>query len=65
MSSSMGMTDGTIQKAVYQYNGLGHRMGQNIATGGAAPARTRPISGMAMSQEWKKKEETTSTSRMT
>jgi len=29
----MGMTDGTIQKAVYQYNGLGHRMGQNIATG--------------------------------
>ena len=40
MSSSMGMTDGTIQKAVYQYNGLGHRMGQNIATGDAAPART-------------------------
>ena len=36
----MGMTDGTIQKAVYQYNGLGHRMGQNIATGDAAPART-------------------------
>ena len=32
--------DGTIQKAVYQYNGLGHRMGQNIATGDAAPART-------------------------
>ena len=40
MSSSMGMTDGTIQKAVYQYNGLGHRMGQNIATGDAAPDRT-------------------------
>lgn len=40
MSSSMGMTDGIIQKAVYQYNGLGHRMGQNIATGDAAPART-------------------------
>ena len=40
MSSSMGMTDGTIQKAVYQYNGLGHRMGQSIATGDAAPART-------------------------
>ena len=40
MSSSKGMTDGTIQKAVYQYNGLGHRMGQNIATGDAAPART-------------------------
>ena len=38
----MGMTDETIQKAVYQYNGLGHRMGQNIATGGAAPAQTRP-----------------------
>ena len=36
----MGMTDETIQKAVYQYNGLGHRMGQNIATGDAAPART-------------------------
>ena len=32
--------DGTIQKAVYQYNGLGHRMGQNIATGDAAPDRT-------------------------
>ena len=40
MSSSMGRTDGTIQKAVYQYNGLGHRMGQSIATGEAAPART-------------------------
>ena len=40
MSSSMGRTDGTIQKAVYQYNGLGHRMGQSIATGDAAPART-------------------------
>ena len=40
MSSSMGMTDGTIQKAVYQYNGLGHRMGQSIATGDAAPAQT-------------------------
>lgn len=40
MSSSMGMTDGIIQKAVYQYNGLGHRMGQSIATGDAAPART-------------------------
>ena len=39
MSSSMGRTDGTIQKAVYQYNGLGHRMGQSIATGDAAPAR--------------------------
>ena len=36
----MGRTDGTIQKAVYQYNGLGHRMGQSIATGDAAPART-------------------------
>lgn len=36
MSSSMGRTDGTIQKAVYQYNGLGHRMGQSIATGDAA-----------------------------
>ena len=40
MSSSMGRTDGTIQKAVYQYNGLGHRMGQSIATGDAAPVRT-------------------------
>ena len=50
----MGMTHETIQKAVYQYNGLGHRMGQNIATGGAAPARTRPISGMAMLPEWKR-----------
>ncbi len=40
MSSSMERTDGTIQKAVYQYNGLGHRMGQSIATGDAAPART-------------------------
>lgn len=40
MSCSMGRTDGTIQKAVYQYNGLGHRMGQSIATGDAAPART-------------------------
>lgn len=40
MSSSMGRTDGTIQKAVYQYNGLGHRMGQSIATGDAAQART-------------------------
>ena len=40
MSSSMGMTDGIIQKAVYQYNGLGHRMGQSITTGDAAPART-------------------------
>ena len=40
MSSSMGRTDGIIQKAVYQYNGLGHRMGQSIATGDAAPART-------------------------
>ena len=40
MSSSMGRTDGTIQKAVYQYNGLGHRMGQSIVTGDAAPART-------------------------
>ena len=40
MSSSMGMTDGIIQKAVYQYNGLGHRMGQSIATGDAAPTRT-------------------------
>lgn len=50
----MGMTDETIQKAVYQYNGLGHRMGQNIATGGAAPARTRHISGMAMLPEWKR-----------
>ena len=40
MSSSMGMTDGIIQKAVYQYNGLGHRMGQSIATGDAAQART-------------------------
>ena len=40
MSSSMGRTDGTIQKAVYQYNGLGHRMGQSIATGDAAPDRT-------------------------
>ena len=40
MSSSMGRTDGSIQKAVYQYNGLGHRMGQSIATGDAAPART-------------------------
>ena len=40
MSSSMGRTDGTIQKAVYQYNGLGHRMGQSIATGDAATART-------------------------
>ena len=40
MESSMGRTDGTIQKAVYQYNGLGHRMGQRIATGDAAPART-------------------------
>ena len=36
----MGRTDGIIQKAVYQYNGLGHRMGQSIATGDAAPART-------------------------
>ena len=36
----MGRTDGSIQKAVYQYNGLGHRMGQSIATGDAAPART-------------------------
>ena len=36
----MGRTDGTIQKAVYQYNGLGHRMGQSIATGDAAPAQT-------------------------
>ena len=50
----MGMTDETIQKAVYQYNGLGHRMGQNIATGDAAPARTIPISGMAMLPEWKR-----------
>ena len=40
MSSSMGMTDGIIQMAVYQYNGLGHRMGQSITTGDAAPART-------------------------
>lgn len=40
MSSSMGMADGIIQKAVYQYNGLGHRMGQSIATGDAAPTRT-------------------------
>ena len=40
MSSSMGRTDGIIQKAVYQYNGLGHRMGQSIATGDAAPTRT-------------------------
>ena len=40
MSSSMGRTDGIIQKAVYQYNGLGHRMGQSIVTGDAAPART-------------------------
>ena len=88
MSSSMGRTDGIIQKAVYQYNGLGHRMGQSIATGDAAPARTirytldltRQYHNLlqktgnnqeqtyfwdAMLPEWKKKEETTSTSRMT
>ena len=65
MSSFMGRTDGIIQKAVYQYNGLGHRMGQSIATGDEAPVQTRPISGMALLPEWKRKEKTTSTSRMT
>ena len=40
MNSSMGMTDGQIKKAVYQYNGLGHRMEQSIAAGDAAPEQT-------------------------
>ena len=35
----MGMTDGTIQKAVYQYNGLGHRMGQNLIAGNSDPQK--------------------------
>ena len=30
MSSSMGMIDGTMKKATYQYNGLGYRMNQKI-----------------------------------
>ena len=29
----MGMTDETIQKAVYQYNGLGHRMDKTLQQG--------------------------------
>ena len=40
MNSSMGMTDGQIKKAVYQYNGLGHRMEQSIAAVDAAPEQT-------------------------
>lgn len=40
MNRSMGMTDGQIKKAVYQYNGLGHRMEQSIAAGDAAPEQT-------------------------
>ena len=30
MSSSMGMIDGTMKNATYQYNGLGYRMNQKI-----------------------------------
>ncbi len=30
MSSSMGIIDGTMKKATYQYNGLGYRMNQKI-----------------------------------
>ena len=40
MNSSMGMTDGKIKKAVYQYNGLGHRMEQSIVAVDAAPEQT-------------------------
>ena len=40
MTSSMGLTDGNVKKATYEYNGLGHRMGQSIATGDNHPART-------------------------
>ena len=40
MNSSMGMTDGQIKKAVYQYHGLGHRMEQSVAAGDAAPEQT-------------------------
>ena len=48
MNSSMGMTDGQIKKAVYQYNGLGHRMEQSIAAGDAAPEQTNGSGGF----EW-------------
>ena len=48
MNSCMGMTDGQIKKAVYQYNGLGHRMEQSIAAGDAAPEQTNGSGGF----EW-------------
>lgn len=33
MSSSMGITDGVIKRATYQYNGLGHSVSQSLWEG--------------------------------
>ena len=40
MSSSVDRTAGEITKAYYQYNGLGHRVGQTIASGNADVSQT-------------------------
>lgn len=40
MSSSVDRTAGEITKAYYQYNGLGHRVGQTIASGNADVTQT-------------------------
>ena len=33
MTESMGLTAGMVKRATYEYNGLGHRMGQNLTAG--------------------------------
>ena len=39
MNSSMGMTDGQIKKAVYQYNGLGDRKSTRLNSSHTRPSR--------------------------
>ncbi len=35
----MGLTTGMVKRATYEYNGHGHRMGQNLTAGNADPQK--------------------------
>lgn len=39
MTESMGLTAGMVKRATYEYNGLGHRMGQNLIAGNSDPQK--------------------------
>ena len=39
MTESMGLTAGMVKRATYEYNGLGHRMGQNLTAGNSDPQK--------------------------